>query len=331
MLHLTRLPAIPGRKENNHQTLALQLLFSFTLLLPLWGTSQQKTQHLIKPVLETIHETFSDTSTLQAWHTFHETEAYESKIKRLSIEKGKLFLQPYASGWYADYQAPYIFKTVEGDFDVQAKVMVTGMKDSLPQSEWSLGGLMVREAKSTTAVNWQPRMENWLFLTTGIAQPKGHPVFEVKSTYNSSSNLKLRPAKAGWVYLRIVRVQASFLLMYRYENENWSVLERFYRPLLPQRLQVGITAYSGWNDIPENFQADPVLFNRTVLQGVNADMLLQVDDIKFALPTVNQEKLQKLVQKNFVAPYYTGGNLLSDYAISNDDVLQILRVNHVSN
>ena len=295
-----------------------------SLLCPAVLDAQQIRKQPNTSPLESMSEEFTATTSLQDWKQFHTTEGYESKIKRMDVANGILQLQPFASGWYADYQAPFLFKTVEGDFDVEVKIKVSGLTDSLPKSEWSLAGLMVREAKKTTVADWQPRTENWLFLTTGIAQPKVSPVFEVKTTNNSVSNLKLRPAKAGWVYLRVVRVQASFILMYRYENETWTVLERFYRPLLPESLQVGLNAYSGWNDVPREIQQDAAIFNKTVLPDVATDMLVQVDYVHFRRPKINGEKLKEIGQPGFRAPFYSPGNLLSDYSVSNEQVLAII-------
>jgi hypothetical protein len=274
--------------------------------------------------IEENSDDFTSATSLNNWQQFHTTENYPNKIRSLSIENGILNLQPYASGWYADFQAPFLYKTIVGDFDVRTKVKVSGLTGELPDSEWSLAGLMIRQAKRGTSENWQPRLENWLFITTGIAEPKGSPMFEVKTTNNSLSNLKLRPAKKGWVELRAVRVQASFILMYRYEGEQWTILERFYRPLLPPQLQVGLNAYTGWNQIPMEVSRDAAAHNTTLLKDIPTDMLFQVDYIHFKKPALNMEKLNALVTKEFRAPYYSPPNVLTDYAITNAQVLAIV-------
>lgn len=274
--------------------------------------------------LETLNDEFVDSNSLHQWQLFSSTEKYLSKVRSLSVKDGILNLQPFASGWYGDYQAPFLYKTISGDFDVRIKLKVSGTNTSLPENEWSLAGLMIRQPKRTTSENWQPRQENWMFLTTGIAEPKGTPVFEVKSTENSLSNLKLRPAKTGWVELRAVRVQASFILMYRYEGEQWTILERFYRPLMPPTLQVGFNAYSGWNEVPAGMKGDVVKFNSNVLTDINTDLLLQVDYMRFRQPQMDKEKLKALAQEGFRAPYYTPANLLCDFSVSNQQVLEIV-------
>lgn len=273
--------------------------------------------------LDSLNDEFGKGFSIANWQQWHTTEGQPDKWKSIQIKNDVLHLQPLASGWYADFAAPFLYKTVDGNFDVRTKIKVSGEKDALPQTEWSLAGLMVRQPRRPGAA-WEPRQENWLFLTTGIAEPKGVPVFEAKTTNNSISNLKLRPAREGWVELRIVRINASFILMYRYEGEEWTILERLYRPLLPIRLQVGINAYSGWNVIPPSVQADAATHNKSVLKDVPVDMLVQVDHIHFSRPTLNREKLSAFLKAGFQAPYYTPGNLLTDYSISNSEVLQIL-------
>lgn len=273
--------------------------------------------------LDSLNDEFKDAAGLASWQQWHTTEGQPDKWKTLSVKNDVLQLQPHASGWYGDYQAPFLYKMVEGNFDVRTKIKVTGINDALPQTEWSLAGLMVRQP-AKPGVAWEPRQENWLFLTTGIAEPKGSPVVEAKSTNNSVSNLKLRPAKEGWVELRIVRVQASFILMYRYDGEEWTVVDRLYRPLMPFQLQVGINAYSGWNVLPANVKANPTVHNASVLKDIPVDMAVQVDYMRFTRPSLNREKLNALLKPGFQAPYYTPGNLLTDYSISNNDLLQIL-------
>ena len=300
------------------------LLPYFLCLISLGSFAQQVRREMPPEApLDTISDEFNGAGPLEKWKQLHAVEGGPAKIKSMKAESGSLVLTPYATGWYGDYQGPFLFKTVGGNFDVCMRIQVSGEKDSLPQSEWSLAGLMVRQARPAT--NWEPRSENWLFLTTGIAEPKGSPVFEAKTTNNSVSNLKLRPAKAGWVELRIVRVQSSFLLMYRYDGEQWTLLERFYRPLLPYELQVGFNAYSGWNAIPNDIKADAALFNKTLQKELPADMKVQIDYVRFSRPALDMEKLRALAKPGFRAPYYTPANLLSDYAVSDAEVLGILK------
>ncbi|MCG2617352.1 DUF1349 domain-containing protein [Terrimonas sp. NA20] len=272
-----------------------------------------------------LSDEFNDTSSLRQWRFFHQVENYPDKIDKISVGNGILNLQPKASGWYADNQAPFLFKMVTGNFDVRARIRVKGEATDLPSVDWSLAGLMVRQPKRTTSANWIPRQENWLFITTGVADDISIPVMEMKTTSNSISNLKLRPAKAGWIELRIVHVDAAFVLMSRAEGEKWQIQERFYRPVMMGPLQVGLNAYSCWNAIPPPLKSDPKAFNETVATA-KADLLLQVDYVRFSRPVANwknalgnryDERYQSIL-------FYTPANLLTDYSISNEQVLALL-------
>jgi hypothetical protein len=274
------------------------------------------------PAIDTLSDDFSGSTLSSAWKFAHESEKYASKLKSVSVENGVLKMQPYTSGWYADFQAPLLYKTIRGDFDVRAKVKVSAQNGQLPSGEWSLAGLMVRQPKRTDALSWQPKDENWLFITTGIAQPSGVPVFETKTTNNSMSNLKLRPAKEGWVELRIVRVDAAFILLYRYAGEKWTIADRFYRPLLSPVVQVGLNAYTGWNNVPADLQRDTKKFNETVLSDIPADMILSVDHIQFKRPVLKE--LSKIKNNQLNLPYYSAANVLTDYNVSNETVLEII-------
>lgn len=274
--------------------------------------------------IERLSDEFNDTVSLRQWFLFHATEGYPNKIKSLLVNQGRLELQPKASGWYADYQAPFLFKTITGNFDVRAKVKVSGVSNTLPTVDWSLAGLMVRQPKPTNKETWRPRQENWLFITTGVAEQTDLPVFEVKSTNNSLSNLKLRPGKTGWVELRIVRVEAAFILLARYEGEAWQILERFYRPVMMGPLQVGVNAYSSWNAVPQEIKSDPKAFNETVLD-IPSDLLLQVDYIRFKRPVINENALPRGYNTQYAGVlFYTPANLLTDFSISNEEMLRII-------
>jgi hypothetical protein len=274
--------------------------------------------------LPDLSDEFTDSASVSSWSFFHRSEQFPDKIKSLTVHSGLLHLEPKASGWYADYQAPFLFKTVTGDFDVRARIKVSGAGSELPTADWSLAGLMVRQPKRTASADWQPRQENWLFITTGVADNVQLPVIETKTTNNSLSNLKLRPAQPGWVELRIVRIDAVFILLRRYDGGTWQVMDRFYRPLLRGPLQVGLAAYSGWNTIPRQLQSDPKAFNTTVAESA-ADLLMEVDYIRFKRPAPDYSLVASTHNPQYDGTvYYSVPNLLSDYTISNGLVLKII-------
>jgi hypothetical protein len=202
---------------------------------------------------------------------------------------GQLYLEPALSGWFADYHGPFLHQQVTGDFDVTARVRAAPAAggDSLPRATWSLVGLMARAPRATAPATWAPFRENWLFITTGTAEAPGVPVFETKSTVNSGSNLKLRPARAGWVELRLVRLRETFLLLSRLPGEGWRVRERVLRRDLPYTMQVGVTAYSDGTGAPASWR-DPRVYNTADPAARAAagrpDLGARVDYVRFRRP-----------------------------------------------
>jgi hypothetical protein len=120
-------------------------------------------------------------------------------LKRMAVDEasGELRLEPYTSGWYEDFHAPFLFREVTGDFVVTARLRADGLDGGVPGVPWSLAGLMVRAPRGVTPATWRPGGEGWLFLTTGVADAPGRPVFETKTTLDSRSTLRLHPARAG--------------------------------------------------------------------------------------------------------------------------------------
>ncbi|MBL0939366.1 MAG: serine hydrolase [Gemmatimonadaceae bacterium] len=224
---------------------------------------------------------FSDASTLANWQRFDAVEGWPSKTRRAEIKDGMLVLEPATSGWYADFQAPFLFKDVTGDFIAETRIRATGIGHDIPQALWSLTGLMVRAPRAGGMASWTPNTENWLFITTGIAARPGQPVIETKTTVNSQSELKLHDIAPGWVELRLARRGAKFFLAFRQgENPNgeWQTLATFDRLDLPSTVQLGINAYTDWNSTL-HLQNDPKRFNSTPLTG-SPDLLVNVDYIR---------------------------------------------------
>lgn len=236
--------------------------------------------------LTTLSDEF-DGGVLSGWTRFDEAFGWPDKIKALDVGEttpGALHLEPYHSAWVRDLTAPFLFKEVNGDFDVRALVRVRGHGADVPGGTWSLGGLMARTPNGVTAGAWSPFRENWHFITTGVGHVAGEPMTETKGTYNSYSSLKLRPFPTGWVELRLVRVGMVLIALARPEGETrWQVRDRFYRMENSPLMQVGLIAYTTSPDVspgPERPEVD----NRTVNRDAAVDMILEVDWIRFSRP-----------------------------------------------
>jgi hypothetical protein len=152
-------------------------------------------------------------------------------------------------------RAFFLYKLVRGDFKATALVNATGKDGPLPTANWSLSGILVRSpARDRTS-------ENWVSFRTGAVQ--GAPTLERKSTRQSRSELVLDPGRQGWIELRIVRLGPKFFLLRRYPGGDWRLHWVYSRFGLPARLQVGIDAFSGFED-------------------THADLVSHVDYLRFA-------------------------------------------------
>ena len=239
--------------------------------------------------LAKLSDEFNDSSTLDSWTRFDVRYGWPDKIRRLDVDStvpDALHMQPYHSAWVRDLNAPFLFRTVMGDFDVRARVRVRGLDGAIPGGTWSLGGLMARVPNPSTAQDWQPRRENWHFITTGVGYAPGQPMTETKSTFNSYSSLKLRPFTDGWVELRLVRVGVAMIALARADGaREWQVRDRFYRMEANPNMQVGLIAYTTSPDVPQGPE-DAERINATVQRDARVDMALDVDWIRFSRPAV---------------------------------------------
>jgi hypothetical protein len=155
---------------------------------------------------------------------------------------GQLTVVPGLSWWVDDSRAFYLYKAVRGDFKASMLVNVTGAQGPTPTANWSLSGILVRSPSGDR----DRRSENWVSFRSGAVG--GQPVFERKTTVQSRSELVLAAETPGWVELRIARVGPRFVLLRRYPGAAWKLHWVYSRYDLPKTLQVGIDAFSGFED-----------------------------------------------------------------------------------
>jgi hypothetical protein len=198
-------------------------------------------------------------------------------LQRRTITGGQLLMVPHSSGWWEDYRAELTYQEISGDFMVTTAVHPrnrvgldagTGAPGSTfggpIESEYSLGGLMIRAPRpdvEQSNSNWRRGGEAYVFLAMGAADLPGVYKFEDKTTLrnpnppNPSQSVRLLTPIApptNSAYLRIVRVGAHVLLLVQAIQaapccaQPWQVLRRYRRADFPQRLQVGLVAYSDW-------------------------------------------------------------------------------------
>jgi len=244
---------------------------------------------LTASVVAQIRDDFKSKQTLSGWKNLR-VEGWADKWKRYEIDEKQacLIIEPKSAGWFEDNFGQLLYKEVAGDFIVSTKVKVEGTaSDKKLRTLFSLAGLFVRSPRTFTQDTWRPGQENWLFFSTGSATEPGTPQFEIKSTYQSTSTLKIYPAKQGWIELRIVRLGEIFTLLYKYENGEWQYLDQFIRPDLPHQLQVGLTAYADWESSAEIYP-DYLKNNKSDAPKQNADLIAYFDYFSVRKPEVKK-------------------------------------------
>lgn len=229
---------------------------------------------------EAFRSDFSSSQELQSWQQLN-VKGWVEKFRKLEVKEGSLIIEPKAAGWFEDMIGGHVYREVSGDFMITTRLNVTGTNSTLPQTEFSLAGLMVRAPRDLTAENWQRGKENWMFLSVGTATPAGTPQLEIKTTQNSQSVLKIMNDEPGPQELRIVRSTNIFYLLQRPVGGEWKIVDEFIRPDLPQKLWVGVTAYADWGSSAKIYPD----FETNNVQGAptdNADLRAAFDfvDIK---------------------------------------------------
>jgi hypothetical protein len=155
---------------------------------------------------------------------------------------GELTIVPGISWWVDDSRAFYLYQLVRGDFKATVRIDASGKSGPVPTANWSLSGILVRSPSGDR----DRRNENWVSFRSGAVS--GAPAFERKTTVRSHSQLVLDPETPGWVELRIVRIGPKFVLLRRYPGTAWKLHWVYPRYDLPKVLQVGIDAFSGFDD-----------------------------------------------------------------------------------
>ncbi len=256
-----------------------------------------------KPAIQTddlaaLGDNFGDPATLAEWTELSAAEGNTNWVETLDIatsQPGELYLVPYASGWFEDWRGVFLHKNVTGDFDATMKIKVSGKNAEVPELLYSFAGLMARAPRGGGIEAWEPKKENWLFITTGFSEPANGPLvphLESKTTKDSVSDLRIIRSQTGWLELRVVRLGAHFYTLYRFEGEPWYFSRKYERADLPDTLQVGLTAYTNWGAVNVDKYKDPgdsssapqagrFLVDPEVSPG---DLVVRVDYVHFARP-----------------------------------------------
>lgn len=245
--------------------------------------------------LATLSDDFDDASTLSNWPDLSAVEGNQNWIEKLDINEthpGEMYLVPYASGWFEDWRGVLLHKEVTGDFDVTTRIQVKGKATDVPEKIYSLAGLMARAPREGGMEAWEAKKEDWVFITTGYGDPskgEGKPQLETKTTDDSRSDLRLIASRTDWLNLRMIKLASTFYMFYQFEGEEWKLSRVFTREDMPETLQVGLLAYTDWDQVirdPQTFNNDP-----SKLPG---DLIVRSDYIHFKRPQLSQDLKAKL-------------------------------------
>lgn len=250
-----------------------------------------------------LGDEFDSPASLPNWSRVHLVEQWNAEPLEIydiaTFAPGRMTMMPYTVTWYQDYVGPYAFKPVTGDFVVTSDVRATGRDGvSVPQSLFSLAGLLVRTPRNVTPATWTPAGENYVFLSIGYGN--GQPPtfqFERKTTTSGASNLILSPSPGPEARLQIARLGGYVILLRSEPGQPWVVHARYARPDFPATLQVGLVAYTDWGKV-QFFS--PWIHNQTPLDpplppGVpdprpdvpySHDLLASFDYVHFFRPTI---------------------------------------------
>ena len=197
---------------------------------------------LLVPVAAPAADAFDnefDGDTLSGWSLRHRVEGTEAQYTRLDVGRtisGALTIEPRQTpGWFANGDAPLIFKLVNRDFSVETDVLAESVASPglPPTSDFNSVGLMARDPGGASGP------ENYVMVNVGRQDGRiaGGIGSETKTTVDSRSTLQLR-AGSNRGRLTLCRV-GDVITAYRWlDNESgWTEIARHSRPDLPATLQ----------------------------------------------------------------------------------------------
>jgi len=223
--------------------------------------------------IQLLNDEFDNSATLSAnWLNINDEEGWNAEHLEVhdinTSTAGSLHMMPYTSSWYQDYRGTLLFKNIDQNFVLTTEVTVSNRAgNGLPSSQFSLAGLMIRNAidyPNGATSDWQSGNENYIFMAAGRANA-GTPQFEVKTTVNGNSSLQISNiSTTSNVQIRIARIDAAIIVLYRLPNQNWEVHQRYARPDFDNEIQMGFVTYTDW---PKVSSYAPIFHNSNVLNS----------------------------------------------------------------
>lgn len=259
-----------------------------------------------------LGDEFNDAATFGRWRDLDETEGWvlstEESADINTSAPGHFRIVPKAMGWFMHLRGVLFYKEITGDFVATMKVRVLSRHNpanpqEVPNRLFSLTGIFIHEPRPfithaapnpyrTDAVwppasfgsDYVPNTENYIFLSYGTAGNPDTRQFEIKTTLNSDSRLYYGatsvPQNNNEAWMQVVRVGNTVVCLRKYaESGAWIVENRYPNtndlplPAFGPTLQVGITAYTDWQN------SEPYFNNNNVQTAFH---------FNYARPTVGQ-------------------------------------------
>ncbi len=244
-----------------------------------------------------LHDEFNNPTTIADWQRIYQVEGWDSdQLEAWDIDttqSGRMTMIPWSVTWFNDYRGPMAFKEVTGDFAITTEVYVHDRDeigdsdpDDVPDgAQYSLAGPLIRAPRPeiTSPADWTPGGEDWSFLSLGYATSGSNFNFEVKSTNNSQSNLRITTAGSETAKLQITRIGDAVIALHKLPGEDWVVHQRYRRADLPDTLQVGLVTYTDYLRASQLSYFD---HNNTTITNGNRDLVAGFEYARYARPRV---------------------------------------------
>lgn len=222
------------------------------------------TTSIIHAQVQLLNDEFNDGQTLDNWTNINDEE--DNPITQLEAYNindstaGHFFIKPFTESWFNEYRGAYIFKYISGDFILTTEVIATGHDGvSLPSSDFSLAGLMIREpvANPDPDLDMITGQQNYVFMAIGQAQNPGWN-FEIKNTCQSNSCLNIDNIPTNSSKIRLVRRGNQIIVLSQLQDSTtWQVRNRYDRGCttcngcncngpFSNTVQIGLVAYTDW-------------------------------------------------------------------------------------
>lgn len=290
--------------------------------------------------VQLLNDEFGDANTLPNWLNInHEESNPITQLEDYNIDDstaGHFFIKPLTESWFDEYRGALLFKYISGDFVLTTEVTATGRDgSSLPSSDFSLAGLMIREPVDNPDpdLDMLTGQQNFIFMSIGQANGVGWN-FEIKNTCNSRSCLNIDDIATNISLIRLVRRGDQIIVLSQLPGGNWEIRGRYDRSGVTacrdslcnpfsDTVQIGLVAYTDWDKI------DNISFAYHNTQTLHPDSLTVPDP--FPMQPFNPDIIANYDFARFdsliVPAQFSGSNLANPAEVSDAELLSFLAYN----